>query len=63
MKKEDIKQRFELRLLVTVCVFIILFSSTVISAITVYLLAEFKFINENSISFFNLIIFIIIISW
>ena len=54
MKKEDAKQRLELRLLVAICVFIILFISILVAAALIFFLLEFKFISifdKNIISF------------
>lgn len=66
MNKDEIKQRFELRILVTICIFAILFISITISAFLVYLLIEFKILsilNKNTLTFTHLILFMMITSW
>ena len=66
MKKEDAKQRLELRLLVAICVFIILFISILVAAALIFFLLEFKFISifdKNTISFGALILYMMISSW
>lgn len=66
MKKEDKKQRKELRLLVTIFIFIVLFIALTLSALVIYILVKFKLLtllDNNLISMTHLIILMTLVSW